>query len=78
MLNTRMKVAGKWEKNNNKQTKKKTSKPNKSDPNNTTTTVQKSWSNLKDTPGSMMEFNTASKEKCKEKEMTNVISKFKG
>lgn len=47
-------------------------------PNNTTTRIQESWSNLKGTPGGIMEVNTASKEKCKEKEMTDVISKFEG
>lgn len=41
-------------------------------PKNTTTGIQESWSNLKDTPGSVMEFKTASKEKCKKKKMTRV------
>lgn len=61
-----MKVAGKYG------GKKKTPNPNLA------TRVQESWSNLKNTAGGIMEFNTASKEKCKKNEMTNVISKFEG
>lgn len=53
-----MKVAGKCEKAKQNKTKTKTKK---SDPNSTTTRVRDSWSNLKDTPGGIMEFNTASK-----------------
>lgn len=58
VLNIRMKVAGKCEKAKQNKTKTKTKK---SDPNSTTTRVRDSWSNLKDTPGGIMEFNTASK-----------------
>jgi len=32
-----------------------------------TTRLQESWSNLKDTPGGIKGFNTASEDECKEK-----------
>lgn len=69
----------------NKQTKPKdveykneTSWKCEKNPKNTTTGIQESWSNLKDTPGGVMEFKTASKEKCKKKKMTRVSKKFEG
>lgn len=55
----------------NKNIQKKKKKKN-------TTRVQESWLNLKDTPRGIMEFNTASEEECKKKEMTSVILKFEG
>lgn len=64
MLRIRKKLAGNVKRNPN--------------PKNTTTGIHESWSNLKDTPGGVMEFNTASKEKCKKKEITRVSLKFEG
>lgn len=77
-INILMKGAGK--KNHKNKTDKQTNqtKTIQTNENPRTLQVQESWSNLKDTPAGIMEFNTASEEECKEKEMTSVILKFEG